>query len=287
MRATGRKNRRRASGDLFPILEQRKNEFQSWCYAGRPEVMRRIIPDFDTQMEIFEKLSFCIPEEKFRDPVTIKEYGKNLRKAREDKGFTRKDVVSKLKICGQNLAEIEDGKRKEIDRDLLLLLCGIYHKCPEVLLGMEPFAKDPLDFFAENESEKANLILERLYGDAPTLLHTFLVMSELSPQRRTQLVKFIRSNLDIKFLSNGQIAQRIQKRLEDKRDNSGCLQTNFTYHDYMRYLDRGTCFAALGELEKKDPELMNAYMSIACTKRKHYSRILVQLVSNGFLDFPP
>ena len=92
MRATGRKNRRRASEDLFPILEQRKNEFQSWCYAGRPEVMRRIIPDFDTQMEIFEKLSFCIPEEKFRDPVTIKEYGKTCAKHEKTRGLHEKTL---------------------------------------------------------------------------------------------------------------------------------------------------------------------------------------------------
>lgn len=270
----GRK--RRTSADLLPILESRKNEFQDWCYAGNPETMRMIIPDFDKQMKVFEKLSFHIPDEKFCDPLTIKVYGENLRKARKGKGFTRKEVVSVLSIHDQNLAEIEDGKRKEIDRDILLLLCGTYHQRPEVLMGMEPFGKDPMDFFEGNESEKADFILRKLYSDAPTLLHALLMMSAFSPQKRGKLVKFIRSDLDIEIFNAKQITQLIRKTRGKKKANR-YSKSNFL-------LDLDNCLSALYELAKKDPELLDAYISIASAKKEKYPHILGRLISAGFLE---
>ena len=240
--------------------------------------MRKIDPDFDQSMKLFQKYSILISEEKFRDPDTIKIYGENLILTRREIGLTLQEVALELGLHYQNLSEIEAGKRKEIDRDILLLLSGIYHKRPEVLMGMKPLTKDPMEFYSEASSKRANFIMRELYGTAPTLLHALLMMAELSPQKRKRLLEFMRTKISVNFLGVEQIKELIEKSAQ------AAMKQDPAYHFYMGYLNRNACYAALCELNLKSPELMNAYISIAHAGKAKYPRILEALVSAGFLE---
>lgn len=154
------RRKRRAEEDLLPLLQKRRNEFLSYAYVGNPEVMMSLFPDCDFRIipNYFNK----IPTSVFNDPKVIKDYGKKLKELRTKMNCTLQCVADYIGIDYQALFEIEEGKRKKIDRSRLLLLCAFYQRPPEVLLGLSDDMKEPMQFLSRSSQDRAFYIVDHM-----------------------------------------------------------------------------------------------------------------------------
>ena len=80
-----------------------------------------------------------IPADVFENADIAKEYGKKLRALRLEKQYSLEVVSNWTGLSIQNIQLIETGQRKRIDRNRLLLFCGLYQEAPEDLLGHPEF----------------------------------------------------------------------------------------------------------------------------------------------------
>ena len=147
------RRKRRTKEDILLLLQKRRNEFLSYAYVGDPEVMMSLFPDcdFNRYPDYFGKIQASV----FNDPKVIKDYGKKLKELRTQMNCTLQCVADYIGIDYQALFEIEEGRRKKIDRSRLLLLCAFYQRPPEVLLGLSDDMKEPMQFFSSSSRDRA------------------------------------------------------------------------------------------------------------------------------------
>lgn len=303
--STSDRRTRRKNGDLLPVLIARKNEFADWAYAGRPESMLAVFPKLEEDLialkRIRDKRAKChtdteheviptnnsayraaaldeyftkIPEEIVHDARIAESYGINLKKLRMEHKYTLKRVSQALQIEYQNLDDIEKGRRKKIDRDLLVLFSGFYHVCPEDLLGIQRVSKEaPAEFVSEATFQKARYIIHRLFSDSPLLLLALLELGRLSAQKQHQFIEAAGPGLGIKVFTECQLASKIEQLKESEP-----IDRTPSYP-----LDPNKCYDILYDLEMRNPELMNIFASIATNKRENHYKILTHLINSNFL----
>lgn len=130
------RRKRRAEGDLLPLLRKRRNEFSDYAYAGDPKLMIELFPEMGLteDSDYFKK----IPPSTFDAKNIIEQYGKRLRELRTERGCSLQRVADYIGVDFQAISQVEKGVRKKISRNRLLLLCAFFQCSPEVLLGLEP-----------------------------------------------------------------------------------------------------------------------------------------------------
>lgn len=143
------------------IMEARKNTFLDYAYTGDKELMQKLFPDI-----AFEKINDDenyfkkIPDGTLKAPDVIKLYGCNLKEVWKEQQLSLKDAATPIGMSLEYLRQIEAGMPSKIDRNDLLLLCGLYQVCPEKLLGkLEPPGKVAMNFYNEETLKKPRLLL--------------------------------------------------------------------------------------------------------------------------------
>lgn len=150
---------KQAENAKISIMESRKNTFLDYAYAGDKDLMQKLFPDI-----AFEKISGDenyfkkIPDSTLTDTSVIKLYGLNLKKMRKEQHLSLENVATLIGMSLEYLRQIENGMPKKINRNDLLLLCGLYQVYPEKLLGqLAPQGKVPMKFYDEETLKKPHL----------------------------------------------------------------------------------------------------------------------------------
>ena len=105
------RRKRRAEGDLRPLLRKRRNEFFDYAYAGDPKLMIERFPE----MELTEDSDYFkkIPPSTFDDKNIIEQYGKKLRELRTERGCSLQRVADYIGVDFQAISQVEKGVRKK------------------------------------------------------------------------------------------------------------------------------------------------------------------------------
>lgn len=153
------RRKRRAEGDLRPLLRKRRNEFFDYAYAGDPKLMIELFPE----MELSEDSDYFkkIPPSTFDDKDIIEQYGKKLRELRTERGCSLQRVADYIGVDFQATSQVEKGVRKKISRNHLLLLCAFFQCSPEALLGLEPNTTRVELFFDRQSRDRAFYVVAK------------------------------------------------------------------------------------------------------------------------------
>lgn len=138
-----------------------------------------------------------IPDEAFENSEIAKEYGKKLRELREEQGYSLENIADYSGLSIQNIQLIETGKRKRIDRNRLLLFCGVYQVPPEYLLGFMEFKGTmPIEYMTKVTKTKFCFILDSLVLKDKELLFAFYKLALKDVEIRRKAISFL-SNIPI------------------------------------------------------------------------------------------
>lgn len=241
-----------------------------------------------------------IPADVFENADIAKEYGKRLRALRLEKRYSLDVVSNWTGLSIQNIQLIETGQRKRIDRNRLLLFCGLYQEPPEDLLGHPEFRENrisnakwtgkyihPLEFDLPYISEAANFILDSLLWKDERLLQVFLELSLADKAVRRKAILFL-SNMPILKVLRASAAkkyvaenkQRVHneipawKKQKPEEDEDWRKQADFI----LRTL------SILSEIAKKNPSLFNIFVSILASPEETRMEIVSILSQAGFLS---
>ena len=154
------RRKRRAEGDLLPLLRKRRNEFSDYAYAGDPKLMIELFPEMGLteDSDYFKK----IPPSTFDAKNIIEQYGKRLRELRTERGCSLQRVADYIGVDFQAISQVEKGVRKKISRNRLLLLCAFFRCSPEVVLGLEPNTTRVELFFDRQSRDRAFYVVDHL-----------------------------------------------------------------------------------------------------------------------------
>lgn len=217
----------------------------------------------------FSKIPDCV----FRDELIIKMYGERLLENRLKRGLSQEKVAELLGIDHDAVSKIESGLLKKIDRNILVLLCGLFQVTPEAMLGLNPAGKSPMEFDADSVSGKPQFIVNQLVGQAPDLLEALLVLAKGSKKTRAQWEAFLYNTPKIKILKPQDISALIKNSLPQPLS----LKRGSTFHKALfEYIN------TLAYLGTSNLRLLDAYVSIAAMKKEEYSDIFSLLQYAGF-----
>lgn len=273
------RRKRRAEGDLRPLLQKRRNEFFSYAYVGDPEVMMSLFPDCDFKRypDYFGKIQASV----FNDPKVIKDYGKKLKELRTKMNCTLQCVADYIGIDYQALFEIEEGKRKKIDRSRLLLLCAFYQRPPEVLLGLSDDMKEPMQFFSSSSRDRAFYIvdhmaaLDRAREMDIALLMQFFRLSESERRVQQKMVAVFRNAPAFKILSYTDATKKAATAFSKK--------SSVPTDDMIR-VNKACGYALFEDMDKVFPDLIDVFISITASDYKTRRLALLLLQVAGFCD---
>lgn len=273
------RRKRRAEEDLLPLLQKRRNGFLSYAYVGNPEVMMSLFPDCDFRIipNYFDK----IPTSVFNDPKVIKDYGKKLKELRTKMNCALQCVADYIGIDYQALFEIEEGKRKKIDRSRLLLLCAFYQRPPEVLLGLSDDMKEPMQSFSRSSRGRAFYIvdhmaaLDRVRETDIALLIQFFRLSESERRVQQKMVGVFRNAPAFKILSYTDATKKAATAFSKKSS----VPT-----DNMIRVNKACGYALFEDVDKVFPDLIDIFISITASDYKTRRLALLLLQVAGFCD---
>lgn len=262
-----RKRSRRSAEDMKPRMKEYRNAFYDWLYAGNKDSMIEICADNEV---LREGLAFSkamdydyfaeIPDDCFYDVSIAKKYGENLKKIRKEKGWTLEEAAEILKISFQNLQQIEEGPRKRIDRNLLLLVCAVYQKSPEELMGLSAQStKRPMIFYSETIAKEASYVVDCLIYGNISLLDAFAFFAKSPISIRNKLLCFLRSVPAIQTLTAKQIKETLNRQSEPviPQSDDKVIVKRYDWNFY---------YGRLGDMGMETPELLGVYVSIAAEK---------------------
>lgn len=273
------RRKRRAEGDLRPLLQKRQNEFFSYAYVGDPEVMMSLFPDCDFKRypDYFGKIQDSV----FNDPKVIKDYGKKLKELRTQMNYTLQCVADYIGIDYQALFEIEEGRRKKIDRSRLLLLCAFYQRPPEVLLGLSDDMKEPMQFFNFPSRDRAFYIvdhmaaLDRARELDIALLMQFFRLSESERRVQQKMVAVFRNAPAFKILSYTDATKKAATAFSKK--------SSVPTDDMIR-VNKACGYALFEDMDKVFPDVIDVFISITASDYKTRRLALLLLQVAGFCD---
>lgn len=275
----GTTRKRRSTVDMIEAMEPLKNTFFNWSYAGDPETVCKLFPEYAEAWKAKSALGQChfdkIPSEKFRDKSIVKTYGINLKTIRIENGHTQKQLAAAANIKFQALQQIEAGTRESIHRNILLIFCGIYQVSPETLLGIDQSGTfSPMIFYSEEFLTKARYIVDQLFHENPALLDAFVFCAKY-PASSCESLKALLSLCPSLQLYKPTKLQRILKH------TNFVSQLNDSANDTKRKIDS---IDSLYKLSVDAPGLLDIFVSIAA-QRNLWTTTLDILSSAGFLPF--
>ena len=287
---TKKARKRRSAQSMKPILEANKTAYAPWAYAGDPQMMKDIFPDINLEMlqrddnDISSTGGVELPsEELLYDPATICRFGENVGKFRMEQGFTLESLAKVVGITPQQLHEIEVGKRKKIDRNILVLLSGWLQVSPLILLGGEKSnLNDPFIHISEQLGSKIEFIINRMYFQASDLLGALLFLSNGTTQRRKKLSDFLHSVPIIPMLDDGKMTAVVSDPKMTYYPPSG--ENKASELKKKIGFDPFECSSKLHSIYIQTPELFDAYVSIAALPKEKWDIIFELLVKAGFLS---
>lgn len=251
---------------IIHIMESRKNTFLDYAYAGDKELMQKLFPDI-----AFEKINDDenyfkkIPDDTLEKLEVIKLYGRNLKKIRKEQQLSLEDVATPIGMSLEYLRQIEEGMPNKINRNDLLLLCGLYQVCPERLLGeLAPPGKVAMKFYHEETLKKASFIVERLIDTDQSLLQFLVNLDNVSNHNRKKLLAFLRNIPILKLQRSDNIKLLIQ--------TISYLPEEGNHVDWGTYIDRLCAFELIM------PTILDIYISIAVSE-KRVRKMVLELVS--------
>lgn len=276
------KRSRRSSADLLPILKMRKNTFANFAYAGSREIMIRVfeeeLKDRDIPSKVIETYFSKIPAPAFADEDTIRNYGKNICSLREGRGFTQEKVAEVIGLEGDHdaISKIENGSLKKINRNFLVLLCGLFQTSPEYLMGLEERNTQPMVFDPVDITGKPQFIVNQLAEQSPELVHILSKLACMPRKKQEKFLRFLQCTPRIELLNTQEMSELIKsnsgKKLADINKN--------TFGDkWIEYIN------IFGDLGSSNIDLLNMYVSIAAMDQSNYSTILSLLDCAGYLIF--
>lgn len=278
------KKKRRSANDLYPVLEKRRNTFYDYAYAGNPEIMVKLFKDKDHDKEgkkspkkVDGEYFFKIPMQIFDDPDIIRKYGEEVLNARTERNFTQGKVAELFEIDHDAISKIEGGALKKIDRNILVLLCGLFRMPPEDLLGLnhceEPPKESAMTFDSSEVAGKPQFIVGHLIEQEPDLLRAFVGLASAPKKKQEKLVNFLQNVPKIKILAPEKMTDLIKfpfRRLHT--DGS----KNKLGKEFFEYMD------ILGDLGTSNINLLDVFVSIAAMDAQIYPDVLTLLSCAGF-----
>ena len=273
------RRKRRAEGDLRPLLRKRRNEFFDYAYAGDPKLMIERFPE----MELTEDSDYFkkIPPSTFDDKNIIEQYGKKLRELRTERGCSLQRVADYIGVDFQAISQVEKGVRKKISRNPLLLLCAFFRCSPEVVLGLKPNTTRVELFFDRQSRDRAFYVVDHLVSlDYPretdvALLMQFFRLSEGARRVQQKAVRVFKNAPSFRILSHTDATREATEAFSE----TASIPT-----DNMVRINKAYGYAVLEDLDKIFPDLLDVFISITASdcKTRHIALLLLQVA--GFCD---
>ena len=223
-----------------------------------------------------------IPEEDFHNAEIIKAYGKNVSDLRSKEGYTLEGLAEQIDIQFQALHQIEQGKRKKIDKNILKMLCGVFHMFPEELMGIAaPENRFPMEFYSELDAKKARFIIKRLSFEDSDLL-TLLTRLSQEKMIRVRLRKMLSLLPVLKLLSEDQIKEAVG--LSTKHNNGDTDFSNLIINkqDGTLCTNPDQSFEAFCKLAIGSSALLDIFVSIAASDRTVREAVFQILCLSGY-----
>lgn len=226
-----------------------------------------------------------IPNEAFENSEIAKKYGEKLRELREEQGYSLENIADYSGLSIQNIQLIETGKRKRIDRNRLLLFCGVYQVPPEYLLGFMEFKGTmPIEYMTKVTRTKVDFILDSLVLKDEELLFAFYKLASKDVEIRRKAISFLSNIPILKVFTPLRALRYIEEHKDQAKQRPKSVEVKPQQDGWKvmgDFILSGT--AALADSDKQTPILLNVFVSIIASPEETRKAIVQILKLAGFI----
>lgn len=120
--------------------------------------------------------------------------GQRIHTKRKEYGYTLRDLADKIKVSPQTISKWEQGKVKNIDRDYIAKMAGLFHVEPEWLMHMEDAPKVTATYSAPGkEPVTVTVNKEPIMGAASLRAKLYQAALDVKPENLSVAIELLKS----------------------------------------------------------------------------------------------